>query len=78
MLGVDVLHIHPEVSSKKKLIHFIFTITLTDCSCTLLIRISFIDRAFTDAVQQDVKYVSVSDGIDSEEMIRIKRCFNVI
>jgi hypothetical protein len=70
------LHLHHEVSSKEKLIHFIFILTSTDCSCTLLIRISIIDSAFTDAVQQDIKHVSVSVGVDSERRIRIQKCFN--
>ncbi len=71
------MHLHHEVSSKDKLIHFIFTLTLTYCSCTLLIRISILDRAFTDAVQHDVKHVSISVGVDSEGRIRIRRCFNI-
>ncbi len=76
-LGVDVLHLHHEVSSKEKLIHFIFTLTSTDCSCTLLIRISIVDTAFTDAVQQDVKHVSISVDVDSEGRIRIRWWVNV-
>jgi hypothetical protein len=75
-LGVDVLHLHHEVSSKEKLIHFILTLTSTDCSCTLLTRIFILDNAFTNAVQQDVKHVSVSVDVDSEGRIRIRRCFN--
>jgi hypothetical protein len=77
-LGVDVLHLHHEVSSKEKLIHFIFTLTSTDCSCTPLIRILIVDSAFTVAVQQDVKHVSVSVSVDNEGRIRIRRCFNNI
>jgi hypothetical protein len=60
-----------EVSSKEKLIHFIFTLTSTDCSCTLLIKISIIDTAFTDEVQR------ASVDVDSEGRVRIRRCFNI-
>ncbi len=65
------------MSSKEKLIRFIFTLASTDYSCTLLIRISIVDSAFTDAVQQDVKHVSISVNVDSEGRIRIRRCFNI-
>jgi hypothetical protein len=49
----------------------------TDCSFTLLIRIYIVDTAFTDALQQDAKHVSVSVDVESQGRIKIRRCFNI-